>query len=245
MTQQSLVLTRTLDRGSTTRSARSASPLRPDGRSATFTVRGAPIINDMLLFLRPHDYFVNNYKELCTKLPGYSFVFFTSVDCEFCKDVEPAFFKLAETIEGCVFAIMSVDGPGRAIVEMAARTRTPFNYVPYLILYESGRPIAQFAHDEETPENNFAKMRAFLVDQTTGGEQAVASGVRRGGGGVPSLGGSRNAAYGQQQQYAIPAYTIGIPGNLAPTRTAIPPYSIGIPGNLAAPRRVCYIGGAD
>jgi thiol-disulfide isomerase/thioredoxin len=189
----------------------------------------------MLLFLRPHDYFVNNYKELCTKLPGYSFVFFTSVDCEYCKDVEPAFYKLAETIEGCIFAVMSVDGDGRRIVEMAARTRMPFDYVPYLILYEHGRPIAQFVHDESNPENNFAKMHAFIVDQTTGGgngERTVTAGVR----------GGRNAAYAQQQQYAIPSYAIGIPGNLAPMRSAIPAYSIGIPGNLAA-RRVCYIGG--
>lgn len=150
----------------------------------------------MLVYLTPENYSVNQSEELCNNLRGYSFVFFTSARCSYCKDVYPAFVRLSETIQGCVFGVMNVEQNNNAVVQISKRSKTPLEYVPYIILYANGRPLSQYVHDENNPQANLERMKTFLVQQTTrkqtadGATSAVAAAV-------------------------IPPYSIGIPKNRA------------------------------
>ncbi len=145
------------------------------------------------MFLTPENFYVDGSGKLCTKIPGYSFILFSSPNCGFCKDVIPAFNRLSQMIQGCVFASMNVEQKQQKIREIAQRSDTPINYVPLFMLYGNGRPIAQFYPDEQNPHTNLDKMKSFLINQTA----------------------SKTAKTAAQkpQEPALPAYSIGIPGN--------------------------------
>jgi len=151
------------------------------------------------MFLTVNDFFIKN-RELCNKIPGYSFIFFTSNDCRYCNDVKPHFDKLSQAIQGCSFAYMDVAQNYQQIVQMADRTNNRIEYVPLLILYINGSRIAQYFPDEENPQNNYENMINFIFYHTNKNKD-------------PGAGRAEN-----DKQSDIPAYTIGIPGNLASKR---------------------------
>lgn len=156
------------------------------------------------MFLTVNDFFVKN-GELCNKLPGYSFVFFISNSCHFCEDVKPHFDKLSQAIQGCSFAYMDVGQNQQQIVQMADRTNNRIEYVPLLILYVNGIRIAQYFPDEDNPQNNYQNMINFIFHHNN--KNASSNSNQQ-----------ANTATSEPKQSEIPAYTIGIPGNLASKR---------------------------
>lgn len=114
-----------------------------------------------MLYLTPEDFFLNQNQDLCNKIGGYSFVMFNSPDCVYCKDIHPSFVKVSKMILGCTFAVMEV---GQRIIGLSQQSKTPIEYVPYILLYGHGQPIAQYQPDEIN--SNIEKMTEFLVEQT-------------------------------------------------------------------------------
>jgi thiol-disulfide isomerase/thioredoxin len=147
----------------------------------------------MLTYLTPNDYFITQQNELANKIPGFSFIFFSSSGCKFCKDVMPSFLRLSQILQGCVFGIMNVDQEEQKIVSMSASTKNKLEFVPYVLLYVNGKPLAPYMPDEDNPDANFEKMKTFLIAQTTSlnsGDKPTAKSAQ------------------------IPPYAGGIPGNL-------------------------------
>lgn len=194
----------------------------------------------MLVYLTPNDYKLRQIssdrkpgemiEELCTEIPGISFILFTSNSCKYCKDIYPYFLRVSQIIQGCVFGIMNVDVMNQKIVAMSHRSSTPLQYVPYLMLYINGRPVAQYVPDEENSAHNVELMRSFLVAQTkrltrqqndTAGRHHHQNQPRHNDQGVGA--GISNTASGES---SIPAYSIGIPGNMKSARES---------------RKVCYL----
>jgi hypothetical protein len=158
------------------------------------------------MFLTVNDFFIKN-DELCNKIPGYSFIFFISNNCHYCEDVKPHFDKLSQAIQGCNFAYMDVGQNQQQIVQMAKRTTNAIEYVPLLILYINGIRMAQYFPDEENPQNNYQKMINFIFYHTNKNKDQQQQQNQHHMGGAP-----------RDPQSEIPAYTIGIPGNLASKR---------------------------
>ena len=163
------------------------------------------------MFITVNDFFIKN-GELCNKIPGYSFIFFTSNDCHYCNDVKPHFDKLSQAIQGCSFAYMDVAQNYQQIVQMSERTNNRIEYVPLLILYINGSRVAQYFPDEENPQNNYQNMINFIFYHT-----------------------NKNKDH-QQPMGTLQAGS----STQQPTQSDIPAYTIGIPGNLAS-KRVCYL----
>jgi thiol-disulfide isomerase/thioredoxin len=161
------------------------------------------------MFLTVNDFFIKN-GELCNKIPGYSFIFFTSNDCHYCNDVKPHFDKLSQAIQGCSFAYMDVAQNYQEIVQMAERTNSRIEYVPLLILYVNGIRMAQYFPDEENPQNNYQNMVDFIFYHTNKNKNHQQQSQQQSQ--------QQQSQEFMQQQSDIPAYTIGIPGNLASKR---------------------------
>ena len=150
------------------------------------------------MYLTPNDFEIQNGEFVKPNDQGYSFVFFFTDDCTWCNDVKPAFNYLSEMIRGVNFAYMDVAQNNLQLRDMSLRTQTPIEYVPLLLLFRNGRQIAQFFQDEDNPQNNVSKMQKFILVNT---RQHQSTRIR----GVGGSTGSND----------IPAYSIGIPGNLA------------------------------
>jgi hypothetical protein len=97
---------------------------------------------------------------------------------------------------------MNVDQDHQKIVTISASTKTPLEYVPYLMLYFGGRPIAQYQPDEQHPEANLDKMKMFLIQQTKSLKSGGAANASR-----------EDSQHDATAANAIPKYSIGIPGN--------------------------------
>lgn len=117
-----------------------------------------------VVYLQPDDFYVNQNNDLAHKLPKFSLVFFNSANCVYCKDVLPAFAAVSSTIKGCTFAMMDVYQDNMRVVRMAERTKTPIAYVPYVIMYVNGNPLAIFNPDEDNPQANYNLLKKFIVD---------------------------------------------------------------------------------
>lgn len=155
------------------------------------------------MFLTPNDFAIQNGELVKPNDQGYSFVFFFTNDCKWCNDVKPAFDYLSRMIKGVNFAYMDVSQNNWQLLNIGA----PIKYVPLLLLFANGRCIAQFFQDEDNPQNNIPMMQNFIMANTLHHQQQTQSTrIRssRGSGAGPSQGGDD-----------IPAYSIGIPGNLA------------------------------
>lgn len=157
------------------------------------------------MFLTPNDFAVQNGELVKLNDQGYSFVFIFTNNCKWCDDVKPAFNSLSNMIRGVNFAYMDVAQNNWKLREMSLRTGTPIDYVPFLLLFANGRQIAQFFQDEDNPQNNLHKMQNFIMVNTHRHQQQGQSTRIRGG---------SNFGAGPSQSN-IPAYSIGIPGNLA------------------------------
>ena len=155
------------------------------------------------MFLTPNDFAIQNGELVKLNDQGYSFVFFFTTNCQWCDDVKPAFNDLSKMIRGVNFAYMDVAQNKWQLINMSHMTSTPIEYVPLLLLFANGRQIAQFFHDEDNPKNNIPKMQNFIMINT---RQTQSTRIRGGSSSIgPPQGGGSD----------IPAYSIGIPGNLA------------------------------
>ena len=168
-----------------------------------------------ILYLRPDNFFVNQYGELCNTVKGMSFVMFTSKQCVFCHEIQPTFKKLSKCIRGCTFVEMDVDQQYQKIRSIASSSSTPINFVPYLLFYINGRPMSRYVPEEQNPSANFDKMRQFLLMQS------------------------------QHQSPSTPvthtsASTTGSHTTTQPPKQNIPEYSIGKP--VCSGQNVCYLG---
>lgn len=139
---------------------------------------------------------VNQRGDLCINQNGYSFIMFTSDDCQYCFEIFPSFVRLSQTIKGCVFGTVNVNADNQKIVTLSTLSNTPLEYVPYFILYANGVPIAQYHSDEAQPDSNFEKMKLFLVAQTQNQQQQQL----------------KNQS-GANSNFVIPEYSFGIPYN--------------------------------
>jgi thiol-disulfide isomerase/thioredoxin len=152
------------------------------------------------MFLTPGDFSIKD-DELILGSPknqklGYFLVFFFTRECVFCRDVEQAFSRLANFVRGVNFVKMDVAQNNWAVRDLANRTKTPITYVPLIVLFSNGKQIGRFSHDEEQPNNNFHKLKKFIVDITTKNANEMKATVNS----------------------FIPDYTIGRPGNHAQRR---------------------------
>lgn len=159
------------------------------------------------MFLTPNDFAIQNGELVKPNDQGYSFVFLFTNDCRWCDDVKPAFNYLSRMIRGVNFAYMDVAQNNWQLRDMSLRTGTPIEYVPLLILFANGRQIAQFFQDEDNPQNNIPKMQNFIIFNTRQ-QQSQSTRIRKAGGSSSGAGPSQGGS-------DIPAYSIGIPGNLA------------------------------
>ena len=153
-----------------------------------------------MLYLTPEDFFINQNKDLCNRLAGYSFIMFSSRSCTYCKDIHPSFSKLSQMIQGCNFAIMDVEQQNQRVVGLSQQSKTSIEYVPFLLLYANGQPLAQYMPDETNPDANVDKMTKFLVEQTN---KNPAKQTTR----------AQNSQQAKAVVNDIPPYSIGIPKN--------------------------------
>lgn len=152
------------------------------------------------MFLTPNDFTIQNGELMRPNDQGYSFVFFFTYDCKDCDHVKPAFNYLSNHFKGINFCYMDMAQKNYMLMYMSRHSKTPIEYVPFLLLFANGRPIAQFFQDEENPQNNIPKMENFILANTRRHQQQTQ--------------GSKSGS-SKPEGEGIPPYSIGIPGNLA------------------------------
>ena len=149
------------------------------------------------MYLTPTDFTIQNGELVKINDQGYTFVFFYTSNCIWCKEIAPIFLSISNLINGVNFAYMDVSLENWKIRDMSLRTNSHIDYVPLFILYVNGRKKAQFFQDEENVQNNFSKMQNFIMYNT---QQQQSTRIR--------------GAFNHENS-EIPPYSIGIPGNLA------------------------------
>jgi len=130
-----------------------------------------------IVYLTPNDFHVTTNNEFANKFPKFSLVFFSSINCMYCKDVLPAFVHVSTTIKGCTYAIMDVDQQGMRVVKMASTTKLPIKYVPFIVMYVNGIPISVFDPDEDNVDNNYTLLKQFIVNNANAVRSGKPNGV--------------------------------------------------------------------
>ncbi|MGL4817685.1 MAG: thioredoxin family protein [Enterobacter sp.] len=113
------------------------------------------------MFLTPDDFYTKDGKLFCNK-PGFLFIFFTSPSCQYCDNLKPFFNKMSTMVRGINFAYMDVEQNNYKIIRMTQYTLNEITYVPLLIMYLNGEPIAQYFPEEDNPQLNTQKMTDFI-----------------------------------------------------------------------------------
>lgn len=114
-----------------------------------------------LLFLTASDFsIVKTPKgdELHNKIKGFTFILFYSTACTYCKDFLPIFKSLPGSINGCQFGIVNVSMCKQMIIA-SQKTRTPIQYVPYIVLYTNGKPTLRY-----NGPNDIGSIQKFIVE---------------------------------------------------------------------------------
>ena len=99
-----------------------------------------------------------NGQLLCCNLPGSSVVLFYLNECQHCSHVLPIFENLSEKIQNCQFALLEVSQH-----DMLMRSQNTINrirYVPYIVAYVDGRPIASYEG-----KNTEEQIEQFITEQ--------------------------------------------------------------------------------
>lgn len=148
-----------------------------------------------LLFLS-EDYFktVNTEKGdvLGTTIRGISLILFYSTQCPYCEPFIPIFKKLPGTVGGCQFGMINIS-TNRSIVEKSKNTIMPLTYVPYIVLYNNGRPI--ISYDGPANEQELKNFVMSIVESNQTKQQFIQD----------------KPVIQEVQDSGIPAYTIGKP----------------------------------
>lgn len=125
-------------------------------------------------YLTPNDFYISQQSELAVKIPGFSFIFFSSVDtCSHCKDFMPIFFQVENSLHGCTFGIMNVDQENRKIVSISEKTKNRLTYVPFLVFYINGIPREVYSVNEIDLKSNIEGMRNWLLQQISHVQRGV------------------------------------------------------------------------
>jgi hypothetical protein len=114
-----------------------------------------------LLFLTSEDFLVKRGvkgNELVHSIPGFSFILFYSVHCQYCQNFIPVFKKLPGTIAGCQFGMLNVTN-NKQLIELSKNTITPIKYVPYMVLYVNSIPYMEYQGPADI--NN---IRNFIIE---------------------------------------------------------------------------------
>lgn len=175
----------------------------------------------MIQHLNPSHFYVNNAQQLCNKIQGNSFVMFTSPTCVYCTNLYPSFTRLSDSLRGCVFAVMDVEKDRRKMLAIASKSQTPIEYVPYVVLYANGVPIKEYIPLENNPDQNFALMRSFLINETTKRSDQQQKRTYTNYNKQQEHGGGETSSKEDARYVNIPPYSIGIPGNRARGRTGV------------------------
>jgi len=99
-----------------------------------------------LLFLTSDDFFLKEVPKgqlLCTDIKGFSLILFYSTACDHCKRLIPVFKHLPGTVNGCQFGMINVS-INKSLINMARQTIAQIEYVPYIVLYNNGRPYMRY-----------------------------------------------------------------------------------------------------
>ena len=99
-----------------------------------------------LLYLSSEDFFVqkgNRGHILCHNVPGFSLVLFYSTRCSHCQTIIPEFKQLPGTVAGCQFGLINVSN-NKECVAKSRQTIAPIQYVPYIVLYNNGKPYMEY-----------------------------------------------------------------------------------------------------
>ena len=99
-----------------------------------------------LLFLTSEDFTISKGIKgdiLSHGIPGFSLILFYSTQCDHCQSIIPIFKKLPGTIGGCQFGMINVS-TNKKCVQMSHGTIAPIKFVPYIILYVSGKPFMRY-----------------------------------------------------------------------------------------------------
>ena len=98
---------------------------------------------------------------LCNNIPGISLCLYYSTQCSYCQELIPEYKKLPGSISGCHFGMINVSKQ-KSILHMSKSTLTPIQYVPLIILYANGTPLARF-----DGTNDIDEIKKFVINIAT------------------------------------------------------------------------------
>lgn len=100
-------------------------------------------------FLSTNNFFIQNTSSgnhLCHNIGGISCIMFTSPKCHYCNQFKPQFMSMSNIVRSCTFAIADV-GTNAGIIALARESSTKIEYVPLIIIYNDGMPVAIYSGD--------------------------------------------------------------------------------------------------
>lgn len=121
-----------------------------------------------LLYLSDNDFHIQKGQKgaiLCNSIKGFSLVMYFSTRCQHCHHLIPLYKQLPGTIGGCQFALVNISN-SMQIIQMAKQTIVPIKYVPCIILYYNGIPLAEYKGDK-TQQGFLDNIRQFIVNIAT------------------------------------------------------------------------------
>lgn len=104
-------------------------------------------------FLTSEDFQLEGGKLYCGgPTSGVTFVFFYSTNCPHCGPVKSIFNAASSQFPqgSCRFGIINVSQNPR-VIDMARSSNTPIRFVPLILAYFKGQPIAQFSSQNTLP----------------------------------------------------------------------------------------------
>ena len=114
-----------------------------------------------LLFLTSKDFYPEKGQRgpiLSNVIQGFSLILFYSTQCEHCATLIPIFKRLPGTISGIQFGLINVS-TNRQVISLAKNTICPIKYVPYIVLYISGKPFMEYKGPYDARE-----IRRFVLE---------------------------------------------------------------------------------
>lgn len=137
------------------------------------------------MFLTTDDFYISNDKQLRCHRTGYCFVFFMAPSCVFCENLKPLFNSMSSFVKGLDFAYMDVEQNNYKLVRMTQETNYIIEYVPLLIMFLNGEPVARFFPDEEEPEKNQSNLHNFIKSFTDQPQKMNVAQTEKNFGGIP------------------------------------------------------------
>jgi hypothetical protein len=105
-----------------------------------------------VIFLTADDFYVDKGTKgpiMCNNISGICFVLFHANpgQCAGCDETVPEFKKVSQIINNCKFGLCNISR-NQQVLRLSGKTIAPIEYVPYMLLYYNGRPIARYDGEE-------------------------------------------------------------------------------------------------